>query len=251
MIFKVLGPNGEACHGGRGQWPLPKGKKPGAWLEVEGALELCSNGLHGVPDSGLSQWYKPGVKLYAMEGDLTRGVAEDGHKVAFKRARLLYEITEGWPLLKLYPQARVFLARLAAEGTGTRADLSWANLSWADLSKANLSWANLSEANLSTIRNDFWAVLLFAKNEVQFLRQSLIDGKVDGSVYTGECACLVGTIAKAKECDVEALPLQIQPNSYRAAERFFMGIKKGDTPETNPVSKIALEWTDIWLEQMK
>ena len=118
-------------------------------------------------------------------------------------------------------------------------------------SEADLSKADLSKANLSTIRNDFWAVLLFAKKEVSALRQSIIDGKIDGSVYVGECACLVGTIAKAKSCTPEALPLAIRPNSGRHAERFFMGIQKGDTPEKNPVSKIALEWIDEWLKQME
>ncbi len=117
--------------------------------------------------------------------------------------------------------------------------------------KADLSEANLSEADLSVIRNDFWSVLLFATHEVAALRAALIDGKVDGSAYKGECACLVGTIANAKKCDVKELPNLIKPNADRPAERFFMGIKKGDTPETNPVSKLALEWIDIWLENTK
>ena len=142
--------------------------------------------------------------------------------------------------------------KLAVEAAiKSEADLSKADLSKANLSEADLSWADLSKANLSTIRNDFWAVLLFAKKEVSALRQSIIDGKIDGSVYVGECACLVGTIAKAKSCTPEALPLAIRPNSGRHAERFFMGIQKGDTPEKNPVSKIALEWIDEWLKQME
>ena len=162
---------------------------------------------------------------------------------------LIFSIeTESWKL--------AVEAAIKSEANLSKADLSCANLSKADLSCANLSEANLSKANLScanlsTIRNDVWAVLLFAPNEVMDLRKALIDGKVDGSVYEGECACLVGTIAKSRSCKPDLLPEAIRPDSGRAAERFFMGIKKGDTPETNQVSKIAVEWVDTWLEQMK
>jgi hypothetical protein len=38
-------------------------------------------------------------------------------------------------------------------------------------------------------------------------------------------------------------------SAARPAERFFMGIKPGDTPKTNPASKIALEWLDTFVEQ--
>jgi hypothetical protein len=135
------------------------------------------------------------------------------------------------------------------------ANLSLANLRSADLSLANLrsadlSSANLSSANLSFIRDDIWAVLSCAPSEVEELRQALIDGKVDGSHYTGTCACLVGTIANVRGCSYENLGA-LKPNSSRASERFFMGIKKGDTPETNAVSKLALEWIDLWLFNMK
>lgn len=30
-----------------------------------------------------------------------------------------------------------------------------------------------------------------------------------------------------------------------------MGIKKGDMPATNTASKIALEWIDLWLTNIK
>lgn len=31
---------------------------------------------------------------------------------------------------------------------------------------------------------------------------------------------------------------------------FFCGISKGDTPETNQFSKLALEWVDDWWNRM-
>ena len=140
------------------------------------------------------------------------------------------------------------------------ADLSWANLSLADLSSANLRSADLRSANLRSadlrlaqqvfIRDDIWAVLSCAPSEVEGLRQALIEGKIDGSHYEGQCACLVGTIAKVKGCGYKEISA-LAPDSGRASERFFMGINKGDTPETNPISKQALIWIDEWLFNMK
>jgi hypothetical protein len=74
------------------------------------------------------------------------------------------------------------------------------------------------------------------------LRSALIEGRVEGSTYEGDCACLVGTIANARHADYQQIG--IKPDSSRAAERWFMGIKKGDTPETNQISKITVEWLD-------
>jgi hypothetical protein len=156
-------------------------------------------------------------------------------------------------------------AAVKAEADLSKADLSWANLSEANLSEANLSganlsWANLSEANLSeadlskadlsVIRADFWSILLFAQPEIPALRKAIIEGKIDGSTYAGECSCLCGTIATARKCRYDELK-NIVPDTSRPAERFFMGIKPADTPESNPASKIALEWLDTFVEQTK
>jgi Pentapeptide repeats (8 copies) len=123
------------------------------------------------------------------------------------------------------------------------ADLRDADLRDADLSDAVLSGAVLSGAVLSEQKNDFWEILLRSKKEVPYLRAAIVDGKVDGSTYEGECACLVGTISKARGVDYQSMS-GISPNASRPAERWFMGIKKGDTPETNQISKITLEWLD-------
>lgn len=58
-----------------------------------------------------------------------------------------------------------------------------------------------------------------------------------------ECACLVGTLAKARGCEVRDL----KPDAARPAERFALAIKAGDTPETNQVSDIVAEWIEEWL----
>jgi uncharacterized protein YjbI with pentapeptide repeats len=126
------------------------------------------------------------------------------------------------------------------------ADLSDANLRRADLSGANLSGANLSGANLSSIRNDFFEILLNAKKEVPGLKQALIDGKINGTTYSGECACLVGTIANVRGCQYKKLE-GISPDSSRPAEAWFLNITKGTTPENSEVAKITLGWIDEFL----
>jgi hypothetical protein len=129
------------------------------------------------------------------------------------------------------------------------ADLSYANLSSADLRSANLRYADLRYANLSSAKSDFLAEVLRLPNELEFLRHALINGKVDGSTYSGECACLAGTMAHAKgiqyysgEEITNGLTFHADASSPR--ERFFTAISKGDTPKTNGACKIALEWVD-------
>lgn len=105
------------------------------------------------------------------------------------------------------------------------------------------SGANLSGANLSSVKNDLWDVLFRAPGEVAGLLESLKAGKVNGSVYEGECACLVGTIANVAHCNYQALEL-IKPNAARPAERWFLAISPGQTPETSSVVKLTVEWIE-------
>ena len=120
----------------------------------------------------------------------------------------------------------------------------------ANLRGANLYGANLYGANLTPIRDDIWAVLSSAPREVEGLRTALIEGRIDGSTYEGPCACLVGTIANLQQTEYKAIA-NLQPNASRPAERFFMCIARGDTPETNKVSKLVLGWIDEWLANMR
>jgi hypothetical protein len=127
------------------------------------------------------------------------------------------------------------------------ANLRDANLRGANLRDANLSGAYLGGANLLPIKADFIEVISQAPREVPALIAAIKEGRVDGSTYSGECACLVGTIANAQGCSVDSLQFTIPKDSSRPAERFFMAIEKGDTPETNGASKVALEWAEAWL----
>jgi hypothetical protein len=132
----------------------------------------------------------------------------------------------------------------------TGADLTEADLTGANLTGANLTGANLRGANLTPIRDDLWAVLCASPHEVLALRQSLVEGRINGSSYEGDCACLVGTLANARHCTYEEIP-GLQPDSSRPAECFFSCIKIGDTPATSQFSQLALEWVDQWLANMQ
>jgi hypothetical protein len=130
------------------------------------------------------------------------------------------------------------------------ADLHSADLSYADLSYADLHSANLSYGQLVQFRDDIWAVLCAQPLEVSGLRQALVDGKINGSSYEGECACLVGTIAKVAKKKYDCLPV-LKPNQRRPAEIFFMLINIGDVPEKSKWAKMAIGWIDQWTENMK
>ena len=120
----------------------------------------------------------------------------------------------------------------------SEANLSEANVSEADLSGANLSEANLREADLRIIRADIYDILLHAIPETPALLNAVQRGRINGSVYQGECACLVGTIANIRGVSYST----IDRDSERPAERWFLGIQEGDTPETSAISDITAGW---------
>ena len=107
-----------------------------------------------------------------------------------------------------YSKARTSKARTSKARTLKGANLEGANLEGAYLKGANLEGANLEGAYLEGAKNipqsyinlcsrDILFVLEHLKSEVPFLRDKLIKGEVNGTQYEGDCACLIGTLAKA------------------------------------------------------
>jgi Pentapeptide repeats (8 copies) len=155
------------------------------------------------------------------------------------------------------------------------ADLRGSTLSFANLSNANLSNANLrgstlrgcilscciligadfrgadlSSADLSEVKSDIYRILIYAVAEAPALLGALKTGRVTGTAYQGNCACLVGTIANSRGADYRIMP-GIKPHSSRPAERFFLAIAAGDTPETNQASAIAAAWVEEFIALTK
>jgi hypothetical protein len=147
--------------------------------------------------------------------------------------------------------ARLVGARLdGANLVGARLD--GARLDGANLVGANLDRARLDGARLDGIRDDIRSILDAAPNEVAGLLATLTEGRIDGSCYTGQCACLVGTIAKVR--GVQLTPSgyglkDIAPNSKRPAECWFLALRPGHTPENHPVAAITHDWLCEWMAE--
>jgi hypothetical protein len=92
-------------------------------------------------------------------------------------------------------------------------------------------------------KHDFWAVLLKSKNEISQLKQALIEGRIDGSKYEGECSCLKGTIATIKNCNYKELP-NMKADSSEPSELWFMQLSPGMTPENSEISKLTVKWIE-------
>jgi hypothetical protein len=105
----------------------------------------------------------------------------------------------------------------------------------------------LASRAFENIRMDFFGRMLLAQHEIPALRQAIVDGKVSGSSYEGECCCFVGTIAKAAHCNYLNLP-QLKPDSNSETEKWFFGIQTGSTPENNEIARITVLWIDEFLE---
>ena len=111
----------------------------------------------------------------------------------------------------------------------------------ADFRNCDFRNANLESADLTDFKEDFFEILSKAPNEIGGLKKALINGNINGSTYEGDCCCLVGTIANVRGCDYANLE-GIIPNDSRPAERWFFGIKVGDTPKNSKIAKITLDW---------
>jgi hypothetical protein len=104
---------------------------------------------------------------------------------------------------------------------------------------------------LSTVKQDFLAEVLHLPNELEALRDALLAGQVNGSTYSGSCACLAGTLAKAHGIsDYNGGNINLgnnivfHANAESLRELFFTAIRPGDTPQKNSAARIALQWTE-------
>jgi hypothetical protein len=130
------------------------------------------------------------------------------------------------------------------------ANLRDANLRDANLRGADLRDADLRGANLRSFKTDFWAILHTAQAEIPALILALKDGRVNGSTYEGECACLVGTIANVRGVSYSTL----ETDASRPAERWFMMIGKGDRAGDDSgggfAAQKAVEWAEEYMSYL-
>jgi hypothetical protein len=112
--------------------------------------------------------------------------------------------------------------------------------------------------DLAAVKADFLSVISKLPGEVPYLRLAMIEGRIDGTVYSGKCACLKGTLARKAAGPLFnhidspsafiALAYGIKCNITESlAEQFFWHIQEGDTPATNPYAAVVLDWLDEFL----
>ena len=91
-----------------------------------------------------------------------------------------------------------------------------------------------------------WLTLAAARSEVPYLIAALKEGRVAGSQYEGECACLVGTLANATGAAYATRFPDF--NASHPAEQWFTMIRKGDKAGENTgggfAAAKALEWAE-------
>ena len=139
------------------------------------------------------------------------------------------------------------------------ADLRGAVLRDADLSRADLRGAdlrgvpieNLPEHYINNCSRDMLFIFEHLKPELPGLREALVAGRIQGTQYEGDCACLIGTLGgntgKGAKNVCSSLPYY-DMGLHNPAEQWFWQIREGDTPENNDFAKHAVELIDKVLQ---
>jgi hypothetical protein len=91
VAYKVL-VRGRSCFTGW-SWPLPDGERPGEWVEANGQLELCVNGVHASSATQLPQWLGEDLWRIELDGE----ILETRAALVARRGRLLGRVAE-WDL---------------------------------------------------------------------------------------------------------------------------------------------------------
>ena len=144
------------------------------------------------------------------------------------------------------------------------ANLRCANLKGADLAGADLAGTNLRGAYLEGVKeipidmqNYFKKDLLYVLQncpikDVEQLKERIVNGKINGSQYNGECACLIGSLYQIEGLRNESEFAKSHIPYYgcglhNPSEQLFWQIKEGDKPADNQFSKMALDVIEVYL----
>jgi len=121
-------------------------------------------------------------------------------------------------------------------------DLRGAYLRGADLRGAK----NIPQSYINQCSRDMLFIFSYLKKELPFLREKLVEGKVDGTQYEGECCCLIGTLAN-EDGGVDKVCSNIpyyEKGLHNYGEQWFFNIRPGDTPENNEFASHAVKLID-------
>ena len=164
--------------------------------------------------------------------------------------KVLFEAEKEDYTLKLALQDAVLQGAVLRGAVLRGADLRDADLRGAVL--RGVDFDKLPQDYINQCSRDMLFIFQCLKSELPAFRDKLIAGKINGSQYQGECACLVGTMANLKNTDVDkvcsAIPFY-EKGTHNMGESWFLAIKKGDTPENSGFSKHVLALVDMVLAQ--
>lgn len=91
LAYKFTDPHGSGMFTGY-RWPLPAGRKPGAWVRTPDDVRVCVAGVHACRTAHVPYWLA--AELWEIE--LAGEVLESTHKLVAQAGRLTRRI-EGWP----------------------------------------------------------------------------------------------------------------------------------------------------------
>jgi hypothetical protein len=80
------------CEGAVGRFSETRWPPPCEWLEADGALETCSNGIHACPLEALAYWFDDELWVVELDGE----IIDEGTALVARRGRLL-ERVDRWP----------------------------------------------------------------------------------------------------------------------------------------------------------
>jgi hypothetical protein len=131
------------------RWPTPRGAEPAEWVEAEGFLAPCVNGVHACTAAVLPSWL--GDELWRIELDDGEVLEDDGVLVA-RRGRLL-ERVGAWnrDAITDYARACAQRARTVADASGDAEALAYAVDAEADAAKTR-SAIDAALTSLSAVR---------------------------------------------------------------------------------------------------
>jgi hypothetical protein len=114
------------------------------------------------------------------------------------------------------------------------------------ITNAILFEVEIGSLRVDQARADIEAVLAIAPDEVPSLLATVRQGRIDGSVYTGSCACLVGTVANIRGCRYDEMP-DLRPDADRPAEVWFRALRPGHTEAVSIHAALTCQWIEAWM----
>jgi hypothetical protein len=144
------------------QWQLPEPGLPGSWLEADGELILCANGVHACTTAQLPPWLGNDLWTIELDGE----IVDTGAALVAARARLLGRVAE-WD-----PASQTRFARDCADRAAQSAGRTERLLALADAVRALAVAGRAAAAG-------YWSAVLAGQSA---------SGRREGAAYDGAFA---------------------------------------------------------------